>query len=536
MTNWKKIAGGILALLIIIAIYQGFFKETQPSFDLVEVSQGEIIQEVSETGQVKKGEEISLGFKNAGRIENIYIEVGEEVRKGTALARLETSDLTIQLQEANAVLSLAQAKLNKLLAGATKEETQKAETTVFNAQISLKDAKLNLQDVKSQAGDDLDAAYEDALNVLEDAYLKAYNVQNSVDLIQRTYFTQNDQEGFGVRENEEKIIQAVSQIKSSLEATKTDSSEENIDKSFSQTKEGLSKLSGALKAIREYCQSSSYHVVVSSTDKTSLDTHREYINTALTNVTNAQQTISSTELANEADINTAQAKVSAAEGVLAVAEDELNLITAPAQKEDINLYQAEIDQAQAQVKALENQLSEATLRSPVEAQVVEVKKREGETVQPMLQDSAVVLLPKAAYEIEVDIYEEDIVKIDVGNPVEISLVAFPDEVFKGEVISINPAEKIVEGVVYYEVNIAFGEIPAGVKPGMTADLEIRTATKENVLVVPEDVLQEKNGKIIVEILEGEKIEEKEIEVGLKGSNDMVEILSGLSEGEEVILR
>ena len=162
-----------------------------------------------------------------------------------------------------------------------------------------------------------------------------------------------------------------------------------------------------------------------------------------------------------------------------------------------------------------------------------------------LTDTIVALLPAVPFEIETDIYEEDVVKINIGNPVDISLIAFPDQIFKGEVASIAPAEKLMDGVVYYKITITFHtpissgtveKIPEGVKPGMTADLIIQTAQKENVLIIDEEGVQEKDDKIFVEVLKDGKIEEREIETGLLGSDDMIEIISGLEAGEKVILR
>ncbi len=267
-----------------------------------------------------------------------------------------------------------------------------------------------------------------------------------------------------------------------------------------------------------------------------MDTQRGYINTALTNIVNSQQTISSTKLTNVVNVNTYQADVDSSQGQLKAAQDELAQITAPARKEDVDLHQAQVRQARAQVQLLESQTEDTTLKSPVDGQVVQIGKRVGEIVQSMLQDPVITLLPASPFEIEVDIYEEDVAKMNIGNLVDISLVAFPEKILKGRVISINPAEEIIEGVVYYEVSISFDDPPAGVRPGMTVDLLIRTASRENVLVVPEEAIKEKNGKATVEVLIDETFKEREIEIGLRGSNDVVEVSSGLKEGEHVILR
>ena len=102
-------------------------------------------------------------------------------------------------------------------------------------------------------------------------------------------------------------------------------------------------------------------------------------------------------------------------------------------------------------------------------------------------------------------------------------------------ISIDPAEKIIDGVVYYEVSISLDDLYEGIKPGMTADLVIRTDFKENVLTVPEKAVRKRNGKTIVQVLKQNLVVEREIEIGLKGTNDFIEIVSGLEQGEQVIL-
>ncbi|KPJ57333.1 hypothetical protein AMJ49_01920 [Parcubacteria bacterium DG_74_2] len=510
--NRKIILIVIASLLLIGSVYQVFFRKKETPFTLVEVSQGIVSQEISETGQIKKGEEIKLSFKNAGRIKEIYVEIGEEIKSGEKLAQLDDTSLLIDLQTSKSGLKLAQAKLDKLLTGPSSEEIKIAETQVTNSQISLAIAQENLNQ-----------AYEDAQNSLDDYYLKIYNAFNVVNSIQRSYFTGNDQEGIKVRENKSKIENALIRTKLYLDIAKADPKNENIDVALSEMKKALENTFNALSVIRENCETATYQNLVSSADKTSLDNQRTYINTTLTNITNSQQTISSMKLSLEA-----------AEGQLQATKDNLALVTAKPRQEDIDLYESQVDQAQAQVRLLENQLEDAILRSPIDGQVIKINKKIGEQVQPMVQDVVISLLSDNPFQIKTDIYEEDIVKIKVGNPVDISLVSFPGQIFKGKIISIDPAEKLKEGVVYYEINIDFEDAPEGVKPGMSADLVIKTASKENVLIIPEKAIRKKDDRIIVQILRNRAVEEREIEVGLRG-NDMVEIISGLKEGDKIIL-
>jgi len=516
-----------LTLLLIVIFYQLRLKKDNEVFDLFEVVRGNVYQEVSEVGQLKKGEEINLAFKTSGRIERIYVNVGDKIEKGTTLAKMDTKGLEIHLQQAKSDLVIYQAQLSKLSVGASSEEIQRVETAVSNAQISLENARQNLIDVKAKSEEDLNAAYENALNVLDNSYLKIYNAFLVVDSFQKEYFYYQDEESIKVKINRNAIEEAMFEVRSFLDVLKNDRSYKNIDVAISGVKNSLVITFESLSFIREISEDSIHRHIILDADKIPLDTERTSINTALINVSNSQQTISSTKLTNELNINTAQTGVSTAEGSLIAAQDELALITASPQKADVDSYEAQVTKAQSQVEYLENQIKESYLYAPVDGQIIEIKKRVGEMVSSV--NEIIAFLPTDPFQVETGIYEEDIVKISIDNPVDISLVAFPDKIFKGRIISINPTEKLIEGVVYYQVKISLEELPDGVKPGMTADLIIKTA-------FPEDAIQKKDDKTIVEVLKDNVVEEKEVEVGLEGSDDMVEIVSGVLEGEKVILK
>jgi multidrug efflux pump subunit AcrA (membrane-fusion protein) len=188
MKNKKIIVIFILIIVAAIVGWQFFGKEKKPKFETAKAEIGNVLQEVSETGKVIEGEAIKLTFKNSGQIEKIYVAVGEKVKTGDVLAKTKNSELYFQLEEAKAAVAIYQAQLNKLLAGASQEEIQLAETAVSNAEVSLNEAKKNLENIIARANDSLQSAYQNAFNVLDDAYLKAYNSLTAVDSIQRDYF------------------------------------------------------------------------------------------------------------------------------------------------------------------------------------------------------------------------------------------------------------------------------------------------------------------------------------------------------------
>jgi len=529
----KKII--IITIIIVVLgfiIYSFFVKNGEPEYILEKVSYGTVVKEVSETGAVKISEQVNLSFRNSGRIDKIYVKVGDKVELGQELAKLDTSQLYIELTEAQAALEVTQADYNKLLAGSSAEEIKVAETEVLNAQTVLNNAKQSLEDIKVDAEEDLSQAYEDALDTLDDAYLKIYNAYNIADSVYLSYFASGDQEGVKVKEAREKIENALNQAESYIDGTKSDSQNEKIDTAVSQVKEALKDTRDALEVIRNMAETMRYRDIVSSSDKTSLDNQKTYINAVYTDLVAAQQDISLTKITNETNINTAEALVSTSEVALQKAQDQLDLKKAGPTQENIDLYLAKIKQAQARVSLLYNKINEAILKSPVQGQVIKINKREGETAQTT--DSVISFLPEGPFQVEVDIYEEYIVHVKVDNFVRIDLPAFPDEILEGRVVSIDPAEKLIDGVVYYEVNIIFSTEEENIKPGMTADVVIETDKKENVLVISRAALKKVNGEKIVRVFKKGKAEERKIEIGMEG-DEYVEVLSGLAEGEEIII-
>ena len=283
-------------------------------------------------------------------------------------------------------------------------------------------------------------------------------------------------------------------------------------------KEFYKPIKDSLEAVRDVAEDATYRDIISSSDKTSLDTQKSNINTAITNIVNSQQAISTVKVDNEKSINDAKAEVSAIETQLQGSQE--------------GLHQAQINQAQAKISLLENQIQEASLKSPIEGKIIKVDRKAGETVQ--LNESIVSLLSADPFQIKVDIYEEDIVDVKIGNLVKINLVAFPDQPLIGKVISVDPAEKLINGIVYYEVTIDFIEIKEGIKNGMTADIVIEVSKKENVLVVSKKAVDKINDEKKVSVFKKGKVEERKIETGLEG-DEFFEVISGLEEGEEVII-
>jgi len=93
---------------------------------------------------------------------------------------------------------------------------------------------------------------------------------------------------------------------------------------------------------------------------------------------------------------------------------------------------------------------------------------------------------------------------------------------------------VVQDVVDYIVKFAMDSDDSRFKDGMSADIDILLAEKKSVLQIPERALKDVEGKKFVQILENKKASEREVKTGMKGDGGMIEVVSGLREGEQVI--
>jgi len=258
----------------------------------------------------------------------------------------------------------------------------------------------------------------------------------------------------------------------------------------------------------------------------------------------ARNNLISFRLSGDQQISAAQARLDSAIQSVTTARARLNNVIAPARAQDIALAEAQISQAQANLANIEKQIADSVLKAPLKGIVTEINYDVGEqfgvTGQP-----AVKMLANNNFEIEVDISESDINKIKIGDETTVTVDAFSDDlVFSGKVVFIEPAQTLAQDVVYYRVKIEFTELNKintdlasrglALKSGMTTNLIITTDKRETVLQVPARAIIEKDGQKIVRVLENQKIREAVVSTGLRGDEGLIEILSGLHEGEEVI--
>jgi HlyD family secretion protein len=132
-----------------------------------------------------------------------------------------------------------------------------------------------------------------------------------------------------------------------------------------------------------------------------------------------------------------------------------------------------------------------------------------------------------------NIDETDIARIDIGQDVDITIDAYPDELFSGKVVKIAPQAIVDQSVTSVPVTVQVSMADKRLKPTMNATCDFVIERKKDVLYVPADAIKEDSSGTSVSMQENGQIVSRKITIGLAGSSD-IEVTSGLKEGETVI--
>jgi HlyD family secretion protein len=515
-----KIILGIILIIVLVIVGFIVFREKESPYEIGEVMRGNVIEEVSATGEVELAEEVDLRFKTSGIVERINVKVGDVIRKGAYLLQLSSGDVQSQFLQAQASYNQAKAKLDQLLAGATTEEIKVAEQVLENAKIALEDAK-------AEADNDLQQDYNSALVELVNASSKCNKALADLKDMETTYFYRSTSLDNTFREKRNSARGAFEDADELVDIALEDPIHENIDLALMEIKAALEKIIDALDYAKTAMGDPSLRENIEAGDKTTIDADITNTNTAYSNINDAQADIANQKIANQTDINTAESTHNKAQA-------DLEELKAPPRAVDIAIFQADVEKYRANMSEFSQKVRDASIVAPFDGIVAKIDARIGEVVSANDKVVASLIAP-GSFQIRSAISEADIRKVGSDNSAEIVLDAFPEQSWLGQIIEIEPGETVIDGVVYYRVKVLFERVDEKIKSGMSADVTIHTNERKNVLYVSQRSIVYKEDKRFVRIPKGEEFEETEVETGLKGSDGRIEIISGVDEGTEVIV-
>jgi len=553
-------------------VYAKYFGEEKgPEYDFVKVERGDLKQTVDATGIVRSADHINLHFELGGTVENIVVKEGDIVKVGDLLTNL-------RLAELNASVSQAQANLNQKLAGSTKEDIRYYESAVDVADADLEKTKADKENAISVAESGVSTAknnlnlavggensqivqdtYNDAvalsfssLTVLDNGLTQADNILGINNSLANDEF-----EDYLSTLNSSLLSKAKSdyltaklerdKVKTKVLGLNTVSLHEDIDNALLDLESSLSSMSNLLTSVSAVLSATPPVGDLSQSEldalKTTIETSRSSVATQYTNIINQAQSISTSKnsyltyaIAYEKsldDLENAKLQydslIKVKEAAYKQAQANLDKIKAGPREVDVAYYRAALQQSQAS-------RSKAMIYAPIDGVVTKIHKKVGELA---MASEIMVEVLSPHFEIEVDIPETDIVKLALSDKVVVTLDAYGDErEFMGNVVLIDPASTNIQDVVYYKVKVAIDNDEKDIRSGMTANVLISTETKENVLYLPFRSILTHNGfdKRYIRVVENGELKEKDVTVGLRGDDGLIEVETGVEEGQEVVLK
>ena len=446
------------------------------------VQRGVVTTSVSASGSVASAGDVAANFQTSGTLTALLVKQGQHVTKGQVLARVDSLSARQTVQEAQAGLATAQGRLQQTLNPLNAQEKAQLAVSDAAAAQSVQSATVSLSDTKAQ------------------------NAQN-------------------LSQAESAVTRAQQQLASDKAQLATD---------------------------KQSTAASAESAVSQDEDKISSD--QTAVQTAVANV--AATKLKNTQSLHSAQNQLAQAKMQQQTNAAGNA-----VKTAPPQPGDLAAARAAVLQAQIALAQARKALRETTLRAPISGVVATVDGSVGDAVSggggngssssdssssssssasssngssSSSSSSLITITGRNKLQVVAGFSEGDAASIKLGEPATATISALPGVTLGAKVIAIDSTATTVSNVVTYNVTFALTGGNAKLKPGMTADVEVITAERDNALHVPTSAVTGSGANARVTVLRNGQQVSTPVVAGLQG-DDATEITSGLQAGDTIVL-
>lgn len=530
MAQWLRKPIVIIGIVVVVALI-GFFvfqsrsgstKATSKS-TMAKVVRGDLTTVVSGSSSIVAEQNVSLTFQTTGIVSNIAFKEGDAVKKDQVLAVIDTRDLEFQVASAKAAYDSAKAKLDQLISGSGRSsDLVSAQAAVASAQAQLASAREKLDTLNNPTADRISAAK-----------LRVQQAETSLQTTRDNNSATKTKAELDLSKASESLIQAQSKYGVAkynwdwIDRNNTDPSSGRgpiSDASKNTYRDNLVQAESALRTAEQNVQVAQV-------------TYDNAKNAEVANIAQAEGALNDAQIQlntllnpTEADIAAAQATVRQSESSLESAKASLDRTMTPGTQTDIAIQQALVIQAESSYNQTKLKLENASLRAPFDGIVSSIDMTVGQTSS----GSSIGLINRDPMHIDVKFGETDIVYIKIGQSAKLTMDALPDWQKTGTVTNISPVADNTTGVVSYKVRIDFVDTDPRVLVGMTAIVELITAEKKGVLLIPNSAILPKGSGRIVQVPDtGTKTKDVDITIGLS-DGVQTEVLTGLEEGQEII--
>ncbi len=477
---------GVIAAVVLFGVSQARQSRIESAaqtaqaqvLDETTAERGSLRVTISGTGAVLPERQVPLFFEAPGRVAEILVSEGTQVRAGDVIARLETTDLQAVVDEAMVALDLQRIAFDAITSPAR-------DVDIAAAQAALDSAEAGVA-----------AAYNPtASQQVEIARLQAEIARNRLWQAQLQRDLQvNAPTGLGIdisgllppdAEIPQEVIDQANAALNGLFPQQPGVTAEDFAAGVNQAEYGVS--------------------------------------------------IADANYSAAANRDSDYASVAQANAAVVAAQTALDRLINGASELELQAAQIAVDQAQLAVQQAQNALDRAVLTAPFDGVVAEITLTVGET--PPSQLPAAVLVDDTALYVDLAIDETDVVDVRVDQAVELRFDALPDTLVTGRVTEIAVAPTVIGQLVTYPVRVRIDPTEELIRIGMTSTATLLIEEVDDVLVLPNRFIRidrdSQQAYVTIERAAGQ-FEEIAVELRLR-SETQTEIISGLEEGQRVVL-
>ncbi len=383
-----------------------------------------------------EADEVLIAPEIAGRVQQLLVDEGDEVRAGNVLLHLDEDILSAQVDLARGKLEEAQATLAKAKAGARREAIVKAEAQLTLAQTAR------------------DAAQQ--------AWLDAQAMRDNPQMLDLQIAAARAQVTVTQKQLDAALLQR-----------------DIAEQAWKDYGEVADQLAGVPAPYRPHLPTTYYDVPYQwEQAKAAVEAAQVEYNGARSALNNLLAQRSNPQEAKAA-VDAAEARVQSAGAVVAQAQAALAGLKAGATQDQIDVAQAQVDMAQAGLEAAQLQLGKATLAAPSNGIIVARSVQTGELVAPGITALTLANLDQVTLTIYVP--GSDLGQVALGQSIHVRVDAFADRIFPGTLVFISdkaeytprsvrtPSDRVK---LVYAVKIKIANADHALKPGMQAEAQL----------------------------------------------------------------
>jgi len=517
------VALGVGVTLVVRARHSPDTASTQ--FQTVRVQRGTVRLTVSADGVLKPLTTVMIKSYAGGEIEVLAVEVGDKVKAGDLIASIDPTDSRTTYEQALADLHAAQAKLTQA------REQANVQPTLTRASIDQAEASYDaaLRDLERLQQATHPRSHVEARSALDKAQASLHAAQKDLERLQKATHPQARAQARSALDKAQANLDIAEKELTRAEALKAQGYVPQSEVDVALNRRDLAKA--------ELASAQERWNTLDAEQTPELESAQARVDQAQAELVSAQKRWDTLDAEQSAELQAAEARVAQAQASLDQAR--ANAVQEQLRRADVTSAQAQVARAKAEVENARTMLDYTTIRAPRDGVILQKTVEQGTIVTSgrsvVGQGTDIVELgdlTKMFVEVQLD--EVDVGKVRAGQPVSISIDAFPDEQFQGVVTRIDPQAVSQQNITTVLTTVQVNNPDERLKPEMTATCEFLVEHVEDTLYLPSRAVQKMNDQYAVMVATDQGMATVPVEVGLVGDEN-TEIRTGLKEGDEVIM-